>query len=236
MQPILIIVASAVGFTITLWVVRSVLGSIYGRQAPNPLSVVLIAVGIGLFFFRAITVAIPLLVVGTVLLLRKKVEVNNGSTAQSSKVRSAHLEMTLDHETGTIDGRILTGKRQGQVLSNLTLHELLRFRTETQLDKESVKLFETFLESAHPNWRDHEDWSSDRHEERSPLSTPLSRDEAYRLLGLEAGCSEEDIRSAYHRLIKRVHPDTGGSAALAAQITNARNRLLSDRKYRDGEA
>ncbi len=228
MQPILIVFASAVGFAISLWVVRSVLRSIFGTQAQKPLGVVLIAAGIWLFFFRAVTVAIPLLILGTVLLLRKNVVMASGSTTQTSKVRSAHLEMTLDHETGTIDGRILIGKRQGQVLSNLALHELLKYHAEIQMDEESVKLFETFLDSAHPDWRDQEDVNSARGEETSPLSRQLSRDEAYQLLGLEAGCSEEEIRRAYHRLIKRVHPDSGGSAALTAQITEARNRLLRD--------
>jgi hypothetical protein len=229
MHPILIVVASAVSFAITLWAVRSVLRSIFRTQAQNPLGVVLIAAGIWLFFFRVVTVAIPLLIFGAVLLLRKNGERASGSTTQSSKVRSAHLEMTLDHVSGTIDGRILTGKRQGHVLSNLALHELLKYYAEIQMDEESLKLFETFLDSAHPDWRDHEDENSARGEETSPLSRQLSRDEAYRLLGLEAGCGEEDIRRAYHRLIKRVHPDRGGSAVLTAQITEARDRLLGDR-------
>jgi hypothetical protein len=230
MQPILTVVASAVGFAITLWVVRSALRSIFRTQALNSLGIVLIAAGIGLFFFRAVTAAIPLLILGTVLLLQKNAAMVRGSTTPTSKVRSSQLEMTLDHETGTIDGRILTGKRQGQVLSNLALHELLRYHAEVQTDEESVKLFETFLDSAHPDWRDQKDESSARGEGTSPLSRQLSRDEAYQLLGLEAGCSEADIRSAYHRLIKRVHPDSGGSAALTAQITEARDRLLGDRQ------
>ncbi len=228
MQPILIVVASAVSFAIALWAVRSVLRSIFRTKAQNSLGAVLIAAGILLLFFRAVTVAIPLMILGTVLLLRNNGGKPRGSTTQTSKVRSAHLEMTLDHETGTIDGRIITGTRQGHILSNLALHELLKYHAEIQIDEESVKLFETFLDSAHPDWRDQEDENAAHGEEKSPLSRQLSRDEAYQLLGLEAGCSEEDIRKAYHRLIKRVHPDIGGSAALAAQITEARDRLLGN--------
>ena len=146
---------------------------------------------------------------------------DKGSAAQISRVRSAHLEMTLDHATGNIDGRILIGNRQGQFLSHLELSELLQYRTEVQPDEESVNLLDTFLDSTHPGWRV---------ENAPPHSTQLTRDEAYKLLGLEAGASEEDIREAYHRLIKRVHPDRGGSAALTAQITEARDRLLGDRQ------
>ncbi len=229
MKPILIFVASAVGFAIMLWIFRSVLRSIFRIQALNPMGVVLIAVGILLLFLRTAALAIPLLILGTVLLLRKNGGTASGPATQISKVRSAHLEMILDHETGTIDGRILTGQRQGQVLSDLSLHELLGYHAEVQADEESLKLFETFLDSAHPDWRDQKDESSAYGEETSPLLRQLSREEAYRLLGLEAGCSEADIRSAYRRLIKRVHPDSGGSAALTAQVTEARDRLLGDR-------
>ena len=141
--------------------------------------------------------------------------------------------MTLNHETGIIDGRILTGDRQGQVLSDLALQDLLRFHAEVQADEETVKLLETFLDSTHLDLRDQMEQSAARGDTASSPSRPLSRDEAYRLLGLEAGSSKEDIREAYHRLIKRVHPDRGGSAALTAQITEARNKLLGDRKSHD---
>ena len=49
------------------------------------------------------------------------------------------------------------------------------------------------------------------------------------LIMLEPGATETEIRGAYHRLIKRLHPDSGGSAVLTAQITAARDRLLDDR-------
>ena len=57
----------------------------------------------------------------------------------------------------------------------------------------------------------------------------MSQEEAYRVLGLEPGSTEDEIREAYHRLIKRLHPDTGGSAVLTAQITAAKDRLLGER-------
>lgn len=86
MQPILTVVVSAVGFAITLWVVRRALRSIFRTQAQNSLSVVLISAGIWLLVFRAVTVAIPLLILGTVLLLLKSAAMVRGSTTQTSKV------------------------------------------------------------------------------------------------------------------------------------------------------
>jgi hypothetical protein len=233
MQPLLTFVVGAVGFAISLWIVRRVLRSVFPAIAQNSLGVLLITVGIWLIFIRLVALAIPVLILGAVLLLSGNVAIAKRSTTRTSQVRSAHLEMTLDHETGSIDGEILTGTFQGQVLSDLALDELLRFHAEVQNDEETVKLFATFLDSAHPDWRDQMEQSASRGEDAPPHSRQLSRDEAYRLLGLEAGSSEADIREAYHRLIKRVHPDLGGSAALTAQITEARNRLLGDQQSID---
>jgi hypothetical protein len=229
MQPILILVASAVSLSIAFWLVRCMLRLVFRTRSPNPLGVVLITAGVLLFLFRAVTFAVPLLVLGTVLLLRKNGGTTPGPATQTSKVRSAHLEMTLDHDTGRIDGRILTGERMGQVLSDLALPELLKFHAEIEMDEETVKLLRTYLDSAHPEWRDQEQENGAQREKTATVSKPMSRDDACQLLGIEAGCSQDEIRKAYHRLIKRVHPDSGGSAALMAQVTEARDRLLGDR-------
>jgi hypothetical protein len=59
-----------------------------------------------------------------------------------------------------------------------------------------------------------------------PPSGPMTRQEAYQVLGLKPGASEEEIRAAHHRLMRAAHPDVGGSDWLAARINQARDVLL----------
>jgi DnaJ homolog subfamily C member 19 len=54
----------------------------------------------------------------------------------------------------------------------------------------------------------------------------LTRDEAYDVLGLEPGASEQEILAAHRRLMRMAHPDAGGSDWLASRINQARDILL----------
>jgi DnaJ-domain-containing protein 1 len=60
----------------------------------------------------------------------------------------------------------------------------------------------------------------------APPTGPMSRDEAYQVLGLTPGASPDQIRSEYRRLMKKVHPDQGGTTYLAARINEAKEVLL----------
>ena len=59
-----------------------------------------------------------------------------------------------------------------------------------------------------------------------PPSGPMTVDEAYQVLGLQPGASEEEIRAAHRRLMRAAHPDSGGSDWMAARINQARDILL----------
>jgi DnaJ-domain-containing protein 1 len=55
----------------------------------------------------------------------------------------------------------------------------------------------------------------------------MTRDEALRVLGLNEGATAEAITNAYRNLIKKVHPDHGGSDLLAQQVNEAKRVLES---------
>lgn len=63
---------------------------------------------------------------------------------------------------------------------------------------------------------------------RAPQNDTMSIAEARATLGVEPGASPEDIQRAYREMMKKVHPDTGGSGALARRVQMARDLLLDD--------
>jgi hypothetical protein len=54
----------------------------------------------------------------------------------------------------------------------------------------------------------------------------MSLEEARSILGVGPAATREEIRAAYTRLMRSVHPDKGGTTGLAAQLNAARDRLL----------
>ncbi|MFU0504564.1 DnaJ domain-containing protein [Pseudaminobacter sp. NGMCC 1.201702] len=146
---------------------------------------------------------------------------------QRSTVRTAALEMELDHDTGLLDGLVLAGRHEQKVLSAMSLSELLELHDDLAGDAESRQLLETYLDGRFPVWR--EDAQAHRRdgERVSPGSGAMTEEEAYKVLGLEAGATAADIRQAHRRLMQRLHPDLGGTSFLAARINEAKDVLLA---------
>ncbi len=145
------------------------------------------------------------------------------STGQVSRVRSAYLDMELDHDTGAMRGVILAGPREGKRLEALDVPTLVAMLSE--IDDESRALLAAYLDRRDSGWREHAQADAATGRGGAPRG-PMSHEEAYQILGLEAGASAEDIVSAHRTLMKRLHPDLGGSNYLAARVNEAKDTLL----------
>ncbi|HSC19826.1 MAG TPA: DnaJ domain-containing protein [Rhizomicrobium sp.] len=147
---------------------------------------------------------------------------------QTTHVATAWVEMELDHDTGEMRGRVLKGQFVGRPLHQLTDDNALRLYAEAgAADPETARLLEAYLDRRlGEGWRakGQEKTSSSQHWPRS--SSAMTREEAYRVLGLSAGATEEQIRDAYKRLMLNLHPDRGGTDYLAAKINEAKDVLL----------
>ncbi|MBU0582781.1 MAG: DnaJ domain-containing protein [Alphaproteobacteria bacterium] len=152
----------------------------------------------------------------------------NKARNQRSTVRTAALEMELDHDTGSLEGIVLAGSHESRTLGTMSLDELKQLYGELSGDSESRQLLETYLDGRFPAWREHAETDGGDRQGVAPGSGAMTKEEAYKILGLEAGAATADIRKAHRRLIQRLHPDIGGTSFLAARINEAKDVLLSN--------
>ena len=196
------------------------------RQLYMTGGVALMAIGIGLVFVRQLAIALPVGMAGVMLFRRHRAMQQLSGSGQTSSVRAAGIEMGLDHDTGAMDGQVLAGRYEGRRLSELDLGSLLEIAEDMRDDAESLRLLESYLDRAHPGWRGDAETDQATRKRAAPAAGGMDTKEAYQILGLEPGAGEHEVRDAHRRLMKQVHPDRGGSAALAAKINEAKDRIL----------
>lgn len=149
-----------------------------------------------------------------------------------SRVRSAMIEMELDHATGAIRGVVLAGKDEGAQLDSLTRPALLDlYGTCWRDDPDGARLLETYLDRRFPGWRATGDANQDAGsfgagEARARRTGTISEDEAYEILGLKKGAAASEIARAHRDLMKKLHPDLGGTTDLAARVNEAKDVLM----------
>ncbi|WP_297839026.1 DnaJ domain-containing protein [uncultured Roseibium sp.] len=148
------------------------------------------------------------------------------TSGQRSRVRTAMVEMELDHDTGHMTGTVLAGTYQGRELDQLTETDLEAFWQETAQDGQSQKLVEAYLDRRLAGWREHFQADGAERQGSTASSGPMTDEEAYQILGLTPDAGDAEIRAAHRRLMMRVHPDQGGSGFLAAKINEAKDTLL----------
>jgi hypothetical protein len=170
--------------------------------------------------------AVPLGVTGLGLLgwlpggVRAYWSLGQKSAGRASRVRSNFVEMSLDHDTGVMTGMIVAGRLKGTSLDAIELSVLVGLLAE--FDEESRNLLAAYLDRRHPRWRD----DVDDREASGRRGPKMSEEEAYQILGLQPGASADEIGRAHRGLIKKLHPDQGGSTWLAARVNEAKDILL----------
>lgn len=142
-----------------------------------------------------------------------------------SEVETELLRMKLDHDTGAMSGQVLRGPYAGRRVEDLDQGELIALWRQCVAEDESgARLLETYLDRLRPDWRQ-------AGKNGSGGGTPgdvMTREQAYAILDLEPGASDDEVKEAHRHLMMKLHPDHGGSTFLAAQINRAKEFLLDE--------
>jgi hypothetical protein len=135
--------------------------------------------------------------------------------------------MSLDHDSGELDGHILLGQFTGRSLSQLDFNQTMDLLTECQSDTDSVNVLRAYLDRTYPEW-EHDRTAEPGH--TPTLDGEMNQTQALAILGLDSQATRDEIVAAHRRLIQKMHPDHGGSTYLAARINEAKSLLLKSRE------
>lgn len=225
---------AALGLLAALWLfnaLRKMDRGVLMRSLRWGIGGVLALIALAGLVFRRIDIAMIVGALAASVLLRGRIgqfsfdSLAQSSSGNASKVRSRFLAMELDHDTGALSGRVVDGQFAGWDLMDLGPEDTQKLLDEVTADADSINLLENWLDANRAGWREYfaeggAAGESSAGSGRDPVS------EAYAVLGLKPGASDEDIRAAHRELMKGVHPDRGGSEYLAARINEARDLLL----------
>jgi DnaJ-like protein len=146
---------------------------------------------------------------------------------QRSSVRTEMLEMTLDHDTGEMDGAVHRGAFAGRRLADLGQDELRILLDEARgRDAQAAQLLEAYI--ARREMGGGKTGSGGRSGGSVPPrgASGMTLDEAYAVLGLRSGATRDEVHQAHRNLMKKYHPDQGGTTYLASKINEAKDVLL----------
>jgi hypothetical protein len=126
------------------------------------------------------------------------------------------------------DGLVRAGPFAGRTLASLDGAELRAVRSFClRHDRgEGLALVEAYLDRRTPGWREHAEPDPDPRRRADAQGGAMTEQEAYQVLGLEPGAGPEAVRAAHRTLMKKLHPDQGGSTYLARRVNEAKDVLL----------
>lgn len=138
-----------------------------------------------------------------------------------SQFRTQSLVVMINFASGQINGEIITGDLAGKQLSELNSDQIKTLSQQLkQTDKESYVLLQAYLiRSGSADDQTANNFKPESYNE-------ISNAEAYKVLGISADSSQEEVIKAHKRLMQKLHPDRGGSDYLAAKINAAKDILI----------
>lgn len=152
-------------------------------------------------------------------------------SGSQSRVTSDILEMTLDHDSGDMSGKIIKGPFCDMALADLEEHDFIELLQYCRAnDDDSARLLESYLDRRFgDSWRADDPAGAQGSQDRGDgvaRSGALTETEALEILGLEPGASHEQIVQAHRQMMQKMHPDRGGSTYLASLINEAKDVLI----------
>ena len=189
----------------------------------------LIGTAISMVVTGKVLIGAPMALVGLWLLGFLKVPGLKGfDAANIRRQRSDMLDIAIDTSTGSVAGTVTAGPLAGRTLDSLTRDDCYVLLGELNAaDQAGLRLFAVYLDGRFPGWREDLQGGAHAGAGRQARAGVMSDQEAHKVLGLRPGADEAAIREAHRRLILKLHPDVGGSDALAALVNEAKDVLLS---------
>ena len=152
-----------------------------------------------------------------------------GSGGGGAEARHSRLiALEPDPRSGRLLGRFVAGPYAGRSLDDFEVLQLAAM--VPALDRDSAALLESYLDGRFPAWSQHAQREAAGRQGRAASSTKMTEEEAYQILGLQPGAGREEIGRAHRALMKKLHPDQGGSTYLAARVNEAKDTLLRNHR------
>ena len=147
--------------------------------------------------------------------------------AASTIQRSTTVELATDRNSGRRVARMIGGPHAGAVLDSIGLDGCLAVLAACRgPDPGGALLLEAYLDSRSAGWRPTRETDHDAGPRRTRATGGMTEEQAYQLLGLGSGAPRDAVVSAHRSLMKKWHPDQGGTADLAARANEAKEVLL----------
>ena len=219
---------------------------IYLRFGKKALAVVLLAIALLALLRGMIVISLPLLLIAYYLNKNNQGWLSgkgslgkrwsrkgeqDPNTAQSIKegkpvITSRFIGLNLQEEDGRVAGWVRKGPHKGSALEHIAQADLKALKAHYEAkDRESAAFLYVYLDQTYPAWREVE--NKPLSGDASASASPLTEGEALAALGLAPNPTSDQVKQAHRRLMKKFHPDQGGSAIIAAKLNMAKDKLTS---------